>query len=352
MERSEGNILSHDFYDLCSVSDIDKLMIFIRTFRSEFPAQVALLSLITALLWGHAFISPPPVNLLAATSSQQFLLLPFASYPLLGVTVSSVLVIAQALIFNQFLISSDFISRNTLFPAFLFILFFSHAPSLLQVSAMTFITPLMLIILTQMIRLSKKEGGYPIVFFSSILVIITSLIYPVAIFFIVFIWFSFAVNGIWTWREWLLSILGPFVIGLYILTYGLWQGNLYEIVNGFKLVYEPPLTLDLIPSIPEIVIVIVALFIAVQSLRSGLVNRMEKVLSYRKNVWTFVWFTLIALAGSMFAGSLVREHLALVTLPIIALSSSYLLTMKRRVTYEVLISLMLIMAILQNMAVL
>ena len=327
-------------------------MIFIRTFRSEFPAQVALLSLIAALLWGHAFISPPPVNLQTASSSQQFLLEPFVAYPFVGVLLSFVLIVSQALIFNQFLISTDFIQRNTLFPAFLYILFFSHAPGLLQVSAMTFITPVMLIVLTQMIRLSKKEGGYPIVFFFFFLVVLTALIYPVAIFFIVFIWFSFAVNGIWTWREWLLSILGPFVISLYILTYSLWKGTLLGLVSGFKLVYEAPLTTDLIPTIPEIVIIIVALFIAIQSLRSGLANRMERVLSYRKNVWTFVWFTLIALAGTPFAAGLVREHLALVTLPVVALSSSYLLSMKYRLTYELLLTLILVMAILQNTSVL
>lgn len=324
----------------------------VKIFKTNYPVQVIIFVVSAILLWMHGLLSPLPVDTSHLTRLQFALLRPFAAVPFVGVVTALSLTMVEALVFNQLLAAKEFVQRNTLMPAFLFLLVFSHGPHLLQVNALTFAIPFLLLLLMLMLHLPDASELYVTLFFASFTTTVASFFYPPAIFFLAFIWISFIVNGIFSWREWVISLLGG-VMPVFLTWSWLFLTDSPPLLTSLMWPqFANPLHLETWPDIPEIIVssLIAILFLA--AFRHHLSSLLENVLSFRQKVWNLTWFTLFGIGSSLFAGPDFFNHLALVSIPAVAFIAGWLLTRRRQRWVNILMLMLFVLVFLQNQGIL
>lgn len=320
----------------------------IRIFKTNYPAQVILFVITAILLWMYGLVHPYPVDTGNLSQIQLTLLKPFVAVPFLGVLTALTLTIVEALIFNQFLSTKEFIQRNTLLPAFLFLLLFSHGPHLLQVNALTIAIPFLLLLLMLMIHLPDTTEQYVTLFFSAFFTTVATFFYAPAIFFLVFIWISFVVNGVFTWREWIISLLGGVIPFVFVWSWLYLYDQSELLTNLVWPKYSNPFLNNPLPPFPETIVSIIIGIMFIAAFRHHISSLLENVMSFRRQFWTFTWFTFFALGSCLFTGQQVYQNLALVSIPAVAITSSWLLTRKRQRWLDILLLTLLVLTFLQN----
>lgn len=323
----------------------------IKIFKTNYPAQVILFIGSAILLWLHGLMNPLPVDTSQLTPLQFSLLRPFTAVPLIGVITALSLTLVEALIFNRFLSAKEFVQRNTLLPAFLYLLIFSHGPHLLQVNALTIATPLLLLLLMLMLHLPDASELYVTLFFAAFSTTLAAFFYPPAIFFLFFIWISFVVNGIYSWREWVISLVGGFIPLFFVWSWLYLNDQPGLLATLVGPTYSNPLLIIGQPTVAEIVVSSMIALFFLAAFRHHLGSLLENVLSFRQKIWNMAWFTLFGLGSSLFAGTQFFHHLALVSIPAVAFIASWLLTRKKQRWLNVLLFLLFLLILLQNQGV-
>lgn len=324
----------------------------IQLFKTNYPAQVMLLLASGILLWFEGLSNPQPVVLEGLTPFQLALLKPFVAVPVSGVITALSLTVVEALVFCRFLSAKEFVQRNTLFPAFLFLLFFSHGPHLLQINPVTLAMPLVLMLLLLMLHLPDASELYVTLFFAASATTLAAFVYPPAIFFLLFIWISFVVNSIFTWREWVISLLGGVIPVVFAMSW-LFLTDQWHLLSPLMWPrYSNPLLISRLPEIPELLVAAVITLLSLLAFQFHVSSLYENVLSYRQKVWNLTWFALFGLGSSLFAGRQFFFHLALVTIPGVAFISGWILTRRRIGLLNFVLAILFVLVILQNLGVL
>lgn len=323
-----------------------------RLFKSSLPFQAVILATITGLLWLNVFYQPSKLPGFDSYVIQQSILNAFATDATVSSVMALLVLILSALIFNFFLTNNDYIPRYTLLPAFLYILFFSHSPGLLFLNPATVPTVLLMLVLINTMKMHDKEDAFVLVFNTSFIASIAAILYPPAMVYLLFIWFSFLVNGMLKWREWVISILGYIIPYMFVLMAYFWFDQLPQ----FLKVHIPLPFMNWkaipIPNTIEIILCVLISFLFIIGFRKVLTIQNERVISFRKRTWTMLWFSFFSLISLLFAGADYWFHLSLLTVPAIAFVSYYFLTQRKTLTAEVMVWLVLIVIVLQNTGVL
>lgn len=320
----------------------------IKIFKTNYPAQVILFIASAIFLWLHGLMNPLPVDTSHLTPIQFSLLRPFTAVPLIGVITALSLIVVESLIFNQFLSAKEFVQRNTLMPAFLYLLVFSHGPHLLQMNALTIATPLLLLLLMLMLHLPDASELYVTLFFASFFTTLAAFFYPPSIFFLFFIWVSFVVNGIYSWREWVISMVGGFIPLLFVWSWLYLNDQPGLLTRLVWPAYANPLLIIDRPTVAEIIVSVIIALLFIAAFRHHIGSLMENVLSFRQKIWNMAWFTLFALGSSLFAGPQFFHHLALVSIPAVAFIAAWLLTRKKQRWVNVVLFILFLLVFLQN----
>ncbi len=320
----------------------------IRLFKSGLPAQALGLLIVVVILWFNAFYGHFSVPSFAGYPIQEAMLGAITGNFMVSAALQLLMIIFLALVFNLYITNNDYVPRNTLLPAFFFILFFSHSPDLFYLNPVSIPTIILMIVLINTLKMNDLEEPYVLVFNTAFFAAIATLLYPPAIVFLVFIWFSFLVNGILKWREWVISILGyvlPFVFAL--MAY-FWFNNL----PGFLQNHLPKVFLHWndvpVPATTEIIVSVIIAILFFTGFRKVLSVQMGKLISFRKSTWTMLWFSFFSMASIVFAGKDYLFHLALLTIPAIAFISYYFMNHRRGNKMEILVWLLLVIVVLHN----
>ncbi|MDD2962406.1 MAG: hypothetical protein PHQ65_14300 [Bacteroidales bacterium] len=324
----------------------------VKLFKTNYPVQVFLFLITTALLWFEGLLHPQPLDLQGLTPLQLALLKPFAAVPLVGVITAMLLTVVEALVFNRFLSAKEFVQRNTLLPAFLYLLFFSHGPHLLQVNSVTLAVPLVLMLLMLMLHIPDASELYVTLFFASGATTLASFVYPPAIFFLLFIWISFVVNRVFAWREWVISLIGGVLPIVFALSWLFLSDQLHLLSPLMVPRFANPLTLQTWPNVSELFVAGLIMLLYMAGYRFHMGSLFENVLSFRQKVWNLTWFALFGIGSGFFAGQQVFYHLALVTIPGVAFISGWLITRKRHMLINLFLVVLFLTVILQNLGVL
>lgn len=319
-----------------------------RLFKSSLPFQASILFIIIGLLWLNIFYQPAPLPIFAAYVIQQNILSSMATDATVSSVLALLILVCSAMVFNYFITNNDYVPRNTLLPAFFYILFFSHSPGLLFLNPASLPTVLLLLVLINTMKMHDKEDAFILVFNTAFITAVAALLYPPAMVYLLFIWFSFLVNGILKWREWVISILGFIIPYLFALTAYFWFDKLAEFAPNH--LPHPYINWNAIP-VPNTLEILVSAIISILFLigfRKVLTVQNERVISFRKRTWTMLWFSFFSFASLLFAGTDYWFHLALLTIPAIAFISYFFLSQRRSLTAEILVWLLLVIIVLQN----
>jgi len=285
----------------------------IQLFRKSYLLQYILLLLLTIILWIGAFIQPfeiPIVTKPLLTPGYSLLMGILQGNVLLRVIIAMILVISGALLFNYALTKFDLVPKNTLVPAMVYIVLLSYSPSLLALHPVAIPVLLMLLVLYFLFQVYTEEEAFAPIFNIGFLIGISSMFYFPSIFFILFIWLTFIVYRLYSWREWTIPITGIITPYLFLFTYYFLTDSLEPAYLAYA-AYFSKITIFQFSFDFSILNYIITSLVILFSIWAGVLllsNIQEKIISLRKRYWTIYYLLAIAIFTYIFSDIFFKWH--------------------------------------------
>lgn len=181
----------------------------LRIFQSGYFIKFFMFLIIFILLWVPAFLHPPDIFLPTGLGIGFELLANNLHLPAqVTVGIAFIILLVQAIVFNYVLVGNPVFSKSVFLPALIYIILMSHNPALLTLHPLLIANFFLVFSLKNLYNTYEKPQAFRESFNASFWISVASLFYYPIIFFIVFIWASFLIFRINSWREWLISVIG------------------------------------------------------------------------------------------------------------------------------------------------
>ncbi len=323
----------------------------IKFFRGSGIGPVLLLSLAALALWGQYFISPPP---LADSSGGDpmplwgLILKALESSPLLAVILSFTLMLIVAIVMVRFNTAIFFIPRRTYLPALLYILLYALFPGEMVLNPAL---PAALLILAGIWRMvsAYRVNGMTFNFFDAALLISAAgLFYAGAVWFVILVIISVLILRSPDLREMALTLAGALLP--WIVFYAVWYltgGNMADLTEtiGHNL-FDP------IPSFNWGRTLVILLVVTGLNLLPALFSLVREMPTYkirsRKTFELFLWMIALSVAAILLLPAVSVEMYAVLAIPAAFIMAGYYAFVRRVVTAEILLWLMVIMLIISR----
>lgn len=292
----------------------------IQLFRKSYLFQYILLLLLAFVFWFGAFLHPSIIPVDATpflTPGYSLLLRLLQGNHFLQILIAFILVFSGALLFNYSLTKFDLVPKNTLVPAMVYVVLMSYSPSLLGLHPVVIPTFLTVLILFYLFQVYTEEGAFAQIFNIGLLIGISSLFYFPSIFLIVFIWLTFIVYRLYSWREWVIPLTGIVTPYLFLFTY-------YFMIDGLKppylayLTYFSKLTIFKFSfdfSVMNYVITTLLALLFIWSAFMLLGDIQEKIISLRKRYWAVFWLLNAAILTYIISDNFFKWHQEFILIP-------------------------------------
>jgi len=315
---------------------------FIRFFKSSYFIQFAALIMLTGVLWIDVIVDPSALEVEGNCDDFFGLIGFFQSYPGVTLAISLIILLFQAVLLNQILENQRLMERNQLLTAATYILIVSSSPILKSPLTWLVSNFLLIVLLNIVLNIFGKKEPYREVFDAAFLIGIASLIHLPLIAFAFFLWVCLILYQIFTWREWLISIIGITIPYLFAGTYYFMTGQLeakYDIlINFFTRVQIPELSQGTYMYFAWGCIVILV-FISLGQISKGLT---ENTISLRKKFRAVLIFFFVSIGSAIFAGNTLMLQLVITAIPISVFIAFYLSKTKKHFVPEIIILLLFI----------
>lgn len=293
----------------------------IHLFRKSYLLQYILLLLLALILWLGAFIHPfeiPIVTDSLLTPGYSLLFGLLHENILLQVFIAFILAISGALLFNYALTKFDLVPKNTLVPAMIYIVLLSYSPSLLLLHPVAIPALLMVLILYFLFQVYTEEEAFAQIYNIGLLIGISSMFYFPSIFFILFIWLTFIVYRLYSWREWTIPITGLITPYLFLFTYYFLTDSIEPAYLAYA-AYFSKITIFQISFDFSILNYIITSMVVLFSIWAGVLllsDIQEKIISLRKRYWTIYYLLAIAIFTYIFSDIYFKWHQVFVLIPV------------------------------------
>ncbi|NOX46303.1 MAG: hypothetical protein GXO89_04930 [Chlorobi bacterium] len=322
-------------------------------FKSSYLIQYGLLVVLAVLLWFGAFTHPVNHGFIANSYlSPAFNLISSIAVPgsILGIIIAFLLNLFIAFSLNFSLIRNDLTPTNSLIPALVYIVASSVSIRVMGLNPVLFSSLLLIISFHNLLGIYSEEDAFDKVFNAGFFIGLASAFYFPAIFFFLFIWFTFVVFRLQNWREWVIAFLGLVTPYLFIFTWFFLNDEL----TGLLISYQEYFTsisffnfqLDMGWG-SFLIFGIMALMVLVGIFRV-MAGINEKTILVRKKTWAIMWFTIMALLVFFISPPSEFYGLGLLTISIsafIAIAFSYI---RRLFWFEIAFGIFIIMIVLNN----
>jgi hypothetical protein len=325
----------------------------IRTFHKSYLPQYLLLLALALLLWGGAFLSPPVPD----TTGNPFLNPGYAllldwlgNSPRLLVAAAFLLMLGAALLFNFTLEKSGLSATNSLVPALIFILLISLFPALQTLHRAFIPGVLVIVILHNVFDLYTEEEAYPKIFNSGFFIAVSSFFYFPSIAFILFIWFTFVVYRLYSWREWIILLFGFFTPYLLLWTWYFWTDELAMVFEAYVSYFQPKMLLHFDTGLTVINYISLGL-IAILFIRGFFVQALtlqENVISVRKRFWAVMLFFVVALLSFLFSGHQAPFHAVFIQIALALIIQGLMVHLKRFLFTELVVMVLIVLIAFNN----
>ncbi len=271
----------------------------IRVFKRSYLVQYALLLLLATILWLPALIHPPITEVAdnGYTSPAWYWISYFANqYPHAGTVAAFILMLAGALFINAILEKYDLVAKNTLVPAFIYILILSHQPENLHLYQTLIPNFLVLVVLFYLFDIYIQQEAYAQVFNAGFIAGIATLFYmPAAVFFL-FIWLTFFVYRLYAWREWVIATIGFLLVFFFLGAYYFLTDQLAIALSSLNAYFSSILFfhLNFDSTIFTAIISIILLLFFLHCLFLLIVHLQENVISVRKRYVSVFWYLILS----------------------------------------------------------
>jgi len=316
-------------------------------FKNKLILQYIMLFLIGAGLWMHSLLQPVPMpeadNFSPVYDWIYFLL---EGFPVLQVLLAGIFVFIQAVWLNEIFINNNLIQRNVLLPGLMFVVLMSSAPAINILHPVLIANFIIIAVINLMLAIYKTKEPYLQVLQSAIMISIASWIYFPFITFILFIWLLFFVYQIYTWREWLISVLGFMLPYLYLAVYYFLTDNFIPVFNTIYLRLAELPRLNIPASEYAIIVWLFISTLVVLSIFRLLPGLFEGRLEVRKKSRALLAFFIVSAGSAIYSGDLLPYHLTLLAIPLSAFFTNYFLTLRKTIYIELLFATFLMYLLL------
>lgn len=313
----------------------------IRFFRKNYFFQYFFFFVFAISLWLDVLIKPAKINIGQLSTGAAWLDAAFGHFPLMLVILFLGLLVFQALYLNQIHDYHRLAERNQMLVAVFYLILMGSAPILVRPNMMIVVNFLMILLMNIIFNILGENEPYRQVFDASILVSIASLFYFPAIFFIFFIWLCFIVYQIFTWREWLISIIAFVLPYIFLGTFFLYTNELPKVAIAFVTRF-----MEIKPVIVQVnpysYIVWGLLFFLVLSVFSRIIKGIsESSVDLQKKNRVVLLFLFIVAVSAVYSGENFRMHLTLAATPVSMIFGTYFSQSKKQLLAEIITLLLL-----------
>ena len=326
----------------------------IHFFRKSYLLQYLLLLLLTIILWIGAIIHPQvdPIDTESFLTPGYSLLFSLLNYNhVLHVIIALILVISGALVFNYSLAKFDLVPKNTLVPAMVYIVLMSYSPSLLSLHPAALPALLTVLILYYLFQVYTEEEAYAQTYNIGLLIGISSLFYFPSIFFILFIWLTFIVYRLYSWREWMIPLTGIITPYLFLFTYYFLMDSLEPAYLAYADYFLKITLFNFRFEFPVMIYIITTLIILL-FFWSGfwlLSDIQEKIISLRKRYWAVFWLFAVAIFTYIFSDTFFKWHQVFSLIPV-SVFIAYAFSQVRKLRWiEIIWGILFLLIVMNNL---
>ena len=309
---------------------------FIRFFRSSFPAQYLVIGLIGFILWGKAFVLPthiPPPEGPVPLYSLLYSLL--GNLPHLSVILGFLLVLLETWWINILFNRHELVLKNSSLASLVFLIMMSSSPLYLTIHPLNISIVITLLILNNLMKSYNRSEDLDLVYGAGFLAALGSLFYFPYLLMLGILPVCFVLFRSVKWREWAAGVIGVltpyfFLAVFYFLTDQLpGQIVVYEKMLASFFFYPIHLHTD------DWVIGIFTLVLAAWGFSHMLSGPMEKTADIRAKTYLVVWLVLISMLSVAYSTTMVVYHLILLFPSLTLLLTSAFLGIKKKRWAEV-----------------
>ena len=325
----------------------------LRIFRKSYLPQYLILAVLATLLWGGAFVSPPGLPDAGnpyLNPGYDLLIRMFGNNPLLYALTAFLLMLASALLFNLTVEKNGLSESNSLIPAFIFILVMSLFPSLQTLHPAMIPGFLAVVVLYHVFDIYTEAEAYPKVFNSGFYIALSSFFYFPSIVFLLFVWSTFVVYRLYSWREWVILLFGFLTPYVLLWTWFFWADELALVFDAYRAYFSP----KWMPGIPQGLTILnyvsagLLAFLFIRGLFTQALSMQEKVISVRKRFWAVILFFLVALASFLFSGNLAQYHMVFIQLSFALVIQGLMFHLRKVIITDILLWLILVLVLFNN----
>jgi len=329
----------------------------VKLFNKSYILQYVLIIITGAVLWLGAFIHPAelvlnPDHLISP--GKVFIQWVSPGSLVVSTVIAFLLMLSGAFLLNYIVTKNNIFPKNSLVPALIYIILMSHNPEMLWLNPALFTVIFILLVLDKIFLTYNRSEDYESIYLMGFLISIASFFYIPAIFLVFFIWFTFLAYRLSFWREWIIVLFGLMTPYLFLWTYYFWIEELDQVFNAYaesfaKLDFFTFNTIDK-SYLYYLIIVEIVFFFIWSFYKVGTVMG-QRVIHYRKMLWSLMWLLFISILIYLFSGFGYGNTL-LILIPVSIFIASGMTELRHTFWSELALGALVVMIILNNYLVL
>lgn len=302
----------------------------IRIFKANNPVSGFFLLVIAALLWLSFLLSKTEIAFAGTAMPFYSLILSFLpANKFFSASFSILLIVVEGLLLNFIIQQFHLLKNQTYLPALVYVVLMSSLPETMFIHPVLFANLCLIPALKRCLDLSGETPASSAAFDSAFLVSVGSLFYFPAILFLVFVWISLVAFRPFSFRAWIIALIGICIPYSFTTVYFYWFGE----ANQFwqETIIDPLLNkvsgeVTFLKSFfAFIIFLLLAILFSIPSFLSEI--RRNKA-SIRSGLRLFIWFGLIAVLSYFLTSSYALYHFSLAAIPLSIIFSNMFLNSK------------------------
>ena len=205
----------------------------IQVFKGRYLTQYVGLVFFALVLWFDVLIFPERTLEGEPAFMQWWLNDVVHKLPFISTAIAFLILLFQAFLLNQIFEVHRITERNQLLVAAVYLTLMSSAGILVKPNQMLILNLLLILLINILFNLFEKPEPYSHAFDVGFVAGIASLIYSPMVYLLIFIWGTFIIYQIFTWREWFSSVVGMLMPFVMVVTWLFAKGQLNEVVINY-----------------------------------------------------------------------------------------------------------------------
>lgn len=310
---------------------------FKKIIKLGFFIQLIIFIAVTLLLWLPSLLTPAmPLRVLSEGPLYAMLADVMSDFPHIATSLALFFTLSLSILVYIIGSSNDIHTRENFFSAIFMMIFLSWNESVLVLNPVLPAALLSLFSVMTIMRMYGWQDPLRQVFSASLSLGLASLFFFPAVYFLLFLWFSFITYRITGWREWMISFIGFLLPFIYLFSWYFWNDNFVQgILTLVKSVDKPGF--NLIGLVTADFVWLISLVLLIFVIAAAMINQVQdKLISIRKKSFILINVLLSGIPAILLSDTPVLFSHQLLYLPLSLMLAMVLSNSKKALYLDVL----------------